>query len=81
MEEAARRGHQVTGLARHPQRMAKPELLSRVAAGDGRDPETFSGAVAGADAVVITVAGGMRWSATDMPAQRRSAIEQVRCPA
>ena len=60
VEEAARRGHQVTGLARHPQRMAKPELLSRTAAGDGRDPETVSGAVAGADAVVITVAGGMR---------------------
>jgi nucleoside-diphosphate-sugar epimerase len=58
VEEASRRGHQVTGLARHPQRMAKPELLSRIAAGDGRDRDIASGAVAGADAVVITVAGG-----------------------
>ena len=36
-EEASRRSHRVTGLARHPQRMAKPELLSRIAVGDGRD--------------------------------------------
>ena len=58
VEEASRRGHQVTGLARHPQRIAKPELLSRIAAGDGRDRDTVADAVAGADAVVITVAGG-----------------------
>jgi len=58
VEEAARRGHQVTGLARHPQRIAKPGLLSRIATGDGRDPATVADAVAGADAVVITVAGG-----------------------
>lgn len=55
-EEASRRGHQVTGLARRPQRIAKPELLSRIAAGD--DHDTVADAVAGADAVVITVAGG-----------------------
>ena len=60
VEEAARRGHHVTGLARHAQRIAKPELLARIAAGDGRDRDIVSGAVAGADAVVITVAGGMR---------------------
>ena len=57
-EEASRRSHRVTGLARHPQRMAKPELLSRIAVGDGRDRDIVSGAVVGADAVVITVAGG-----------------------
>jgi len=57
-EEASRRGHQVTGLARHPQRIAKPELVSRIAAGDGRDRDTIADAVAGADAVVIKVAGG-----------------------
>jgi putative NADH-flavin reductase len=58
VEEASRRGHQVTGLARHPQRLARPELLSRIAAGDGRDRDIVSGAVAGADAVLIAVAGG-----------------------
>ena len=58
VEEAAQRGHQVPGLARHPQRIAKPGLLSRIATGDGRDPATVADAVAGADAVVITVAGG-----------------------
>ena len=44
-EEASRRSHRVTGLARHPQRMAKPELLSRIAVGDGRDRDIVSGAV------------------------------------
>ena len=58
VEEASRRGHRVAGLARHPQHMAKPELLAHIAAGDGRDRDTVSGAVAGADAVVITVTGG-----------------------
>jgi len=58
VEEASRRGHQVTGLARKPQRMARPELLSRIATGDGRDRDIVSGAVVGADAVLIAVAGG-----------------------
>ena len=60
VEEATRRGHQVTGLARHPERLARPNLLTGIAAGDGRDRDVVSGAVAGADAVVITVAGGTR---------------------
>ena len=58
VEEASRRGHQVTGLARHPQRMAEPELLSRIATGDGRDREIVSGAMVGTDAVLIAVPGG-----------------------
>ena len=58
VEEASRRGHQVTGLARHPQRMAAPELLSRIATGDGRDRDIVSGAVVGTDAVLIAVPGG-----------------------
>jgi uncharacterized protein YbjT (DUF2867 family) len=58
-QEASRRGHQVTGLARRPERLTRPELLARIAAGDGRDPDTAARAVAGTDAVVITVAGGM----------------------
>jgi uncharacterized protein YbjT (DUF2867 family) len=58
VQEASRRGHQVTGLARRPERLARPDLLSRIAAGDGRDRDVVSGAVAGASAVVITVPGG-----------------------
>ena len=58
-QEASRRGHQVTGLARRPERLTRPELLARIAAGDGRDPDTAGRAVTGTDAVVITVAGGM----------------------
>jgi len=58
VEEASRRGHQVTGLARRPHRMTQPELLSRIATGDGRDRDVVSDAVAGSDTVVITIAGG-----------------------
>jgi putative NADH-flavin reductase len=58
VEEASRRGHKVAGLARHPERLARPELLCNIAAGDGRDRDTAARAVAEADAVVITVAGG-----------------------
>jgi uncharacterized protein YbjT (DUF2867 family) len=58
VQEASRRGHRVAGLARRPERLASPELLSSIAAGDGRDPDTAARAVAGTDAVVITVAGG-----------------------
>jgi len=60
VEEAARRGHQVTALARHPEHLARPELLAGIAAGDGRDRDVVAGAVAGADAVVSALPGGMR---------------------
>jgi putative NADH-flavin reductase len=58
VEEASRRGHQVTGLARRPERLARPDLLTQIASGDGRDRDVVAGAVAGADAVVIAVPGG-----------------------
>lgn len=58
VEEAARRGHQVTGLARHPERLPRPDLLAGIAAGDGRDGGVVAGAVAGADAVISTLPGG-----------------------
>jgi len=38
--------------------MAEPELLSRIATGDGRDREIVSGAMVGTDAVLIAVPGG-----------------------
>jgi len=38
--------------------MAAPELLSRIATGDGRDRDIVSGAVVGTDAVLIAVPGG-----------------------
>jgi len=60
VEEAARRDHQVTGLARHPERLARPDLLTGIAAGDGRDRDVVAGAVADADAVISTLPGGMR---------------------
>src|SRR5258708_10882693 len=58
VEEASRRGHKVAGLARRPERLARPELLWNIAAGDGRDRDTAARAVGEADAVVMTVAGG-----------------------
>ncbi len=58
VEEASRRGHKVAGLARRPERLARPELLWNIAAGDGRDRDTAARAVGEADAVVMTVADG-----------------------
>ncbi|MET9022730.1 NAD(P)-binding oxidoreductase [Actinopolymorpha sp. NPDC004070] len=58
-QEASRRNHQVTGLARHPDRLPDPRLFPAIT-GDGRDPEAVGRAVGGAEAVVITVSGGRR---------------------
>ena len=60
VEQASRRGHQVTGLARHPQRLPEPGLLAAICPGDGRDTDAVARAVTRADAVVITVSGGLR---------------------
>ena len=57
-EEASRRSHRVTGLARHPQRMAKPELLSRIAVGDGDHHRVRPHHSARDDVAVAAVADG-----------------------
>lgn len=56
LTDAARRGHQVTALVRVPRRLdGLAELAARVVHGDGTDLDAVGAAVAGQDAVVVTV--------------------------
>lgn len=52
--EALSRGHQVTGIARHPEKVAKRDGL-QAAAGDVADPAALAKVLAGHDAVVSSV--------------------------
>lgn len=56
LNEAASHGHQVTAFVRDPQRLDGPEAVAaRVVVGDGTDADAVADAVAGQDAVVVTV--------------------------
>jgi uncharacterized protein YbjT (DUF2867 family) len=55
--EALRRGHEVTAFARRPEALAEVTGLSAVVGGDARDPADAAKAVAGQDAVIMTVSG------------------------
>ena len=52
--ELARRGHDVTGVARHPERIPAGERIVAVA-GDVNRPDTLAAPLAGADAVISAV--------------------------
>ncbi|MBN9478997.1 MAG: NAD(P)-dependent oxidoreductase [Bordetella sp.] len=54
VKELARRGHQVTGVARHPERVPAVPGVAAVA-GDVNRPETLAEALKGADAAVSAV--------------------------
>lgn len=59
VEELLKAGHHVTAFARHPGKLAMQDpQLARIA-GDATDPVDVSRAVAGHDAVVITLGAGM----------------------
>jgi putative NADH-flavin reductase len=55
LTEAMRRGHQVTAFARRPDALAEVTGLAAVVGGDARDPADAGKAVAGQDAVIMTV--------------------------
>jgi putative NADH-flavin reductase len=55
LAEAMRRGHQVTAFARRPDALAEVTGLATVVEGDARDPADAAKAVAGQDAVIMTV--------------------------
>ena len=57
LQEATRRGHEVTAFARSTAALADATGLSRIVEGDGRDSAALEHAVAGQQAV-ITVVGG-----------------------
>lgn len=57
---AAKRGHEVTGLARHPERSAMRTECAVAVRGDARNPAAVARAVTGADVVITTLPGGDR---------------------
>lgn len=54
VKELARRGHQVTGVARHPEKIPTGENITAVS-GDVQNSDTVRPALAGADAVVSAI--------------------------
>lgn len=54
VRELARRGHQITGIARHPEKIPAAENITPLA-GDINDPASLKTALAGADAVVSAI--------------------------
>ncbi len=59
-------GHQVTALARRPERIDYAHPRLRLVAGDVRDPLLVAGAVRGQDAVVSTLGIGLRRHPTNV---------------
>jgi uncharacterized protein YbjT (DUF2867 family) len=55
LAEAVRRGHEVTAFARRPEALSAVTGLAAVVGGDARDPADAAKAVAGQDAVIMTV--------------------------
>jgi putative NADH-flavin reductase len=56
VEEALRRGHRVTALVRHPEKLGAPAV--RAVEGDALDPAAVSRAVADQDAVIYVLGAG-----------------------
>jgi hypothetical protein len=71
LAEALSRGHRVTGIARHTDRLA-PQAHLQIAQGDIADPDGLAGSLRGADVVVASV----RW--TDNAAQLLAAVRTAR---
>jgi putative NADH-flavin reductase len=57
LREAIRRGHEVTAFARRPEVLVEASSLTSVVQGDARDLDAVAQAVAGQDAVILTVSG------------------------
>lgn len=70
---AARAGHEVTVLSRTGSEALPDGVVDR--RGDATDPDTVRRAVAGADAVVVTVGGG---TANNRAAVTESAVDAMR---
>jgi putative NADH-flavin reductase len=54
MDELVRRGHRVTAIARHPEKV-KPNLVVTPRRGDVNDPDNLAKAIAADDAVIVSV--------------------------
>lgn len=58
LRDAVARGHDVTALARRPEALDGIKGMVRVASADARDVEAMAEAIAGQDAVIVSVSGG-----------------------
>lgn len=61
LEQALQAGHVVTALARHPQKLSRQHERLRVTAGDILDGPLVQQAVAGQEAVCLTIGVGVTW--------------------
>ncbi len=61
LEQALATGHSVTALVRNPQRLTKQHERLKVVKGDIRDLEAVRRAMAGQEAVCVTVGIGVTW--------------------
>jgi putative NADH-flavin reductase len=57
LDAAVRRGHEVTAFARRAALLSEREGLARVVEGDGRDRDVVETAIAGQEAVIMSVRG------------------------
>jgi uncharacterized protein len=74
MREALERGHQVTAIARRPEPLAELEGVTTRSA-DGTDPAALARAIAGQDAVVVSLTDRSGPDRSVIPAAARSLIE------
>ena len=59
LAEARQRGHQIVAFTRRPEALPDSPALAAVVRGDGRDPSALTGALAGADAAISLLPGGV----------------------
>lgn len=76
LQEARSRGHEVTAIARNPDKLAALDGVSTVVA-DARDPDSVAGAIAGHDAVIAAVTDRSSPDRSTIPAVARALIEAV----
>jgi putative NADH-flavin reductase len=76
MREALERGHEVTAIARHPDKLAELKGVNTIAL-DARDPEALVPPITGHDAVVAAVTDRSGPDRSVIPAVARALIEAV----
>ncbi len=61
LEQALQAGHTVTAMARHPEKLSRQPEQLKVMAGDILEPQQVHQAVAGLEAVCLTIGIGVTW--------------------
>jgi putative NADH-flavin reductase len=77
LEEALRRGHDVTAIVRDRARLKAADERLRVAVGDVADPATYEAALRGADAVIASLSARRDGDPSAVPAGARTLLEAL----